>query len=160
VEDAETGLKRHVVYLVLALCVAGAVIGGLVLIAQGRSGKASAAGPWPFADVSASQLAPHGIVLSSPAGAPPATAVGNAAANRAAINFMGSNASVLETQYMHCVDNTASNPEINQDCYVVVVNPSAIHFAGSPQVIPPSATWGIVMVDPAGNIIEAAGGSN
>jgi hypothetical protein len=90
-----------------------------------------------------SQLEPFGLVLSNPQGAVPmrAAPVVTDAAVAAA------HSSALQTQYLHCVDPNAS-PAIDEDCWVVSVDPSNIRVHGIPgQPDPKPATWALVLVN-------------
>jgi hypothetical protein len=145
-------MKKTHMFLVLALC---ALAGVLALVVP--SGKSSSS-TWPFSTVTSGQLSKGGITLSSPVAPLPATAVSSTAADAAVDAYFGG-IPILDTGYQHCVDATAS-PEINQDCYAVTVDPSKLQLPGQGNASPKPLTWLIVLVDPTGQVIESAGGSN
>lgn len=128
-------LKKLLVGAALAASLAGVLYGA-------SAGKSAANAALP----TTSQMAPFGIAFSNPQGAIPNAADGAAAAIAAST---AANASVLGTHYYHCVDPNAS-PAIDQDYWVVSVDPSNVRVHGIPgQPDPKPATWAIVLVDPA-----------
>lgn len=146
--------KKYAYLIALALCMTGIITSALVVVPNSKSSP-----QWPFSAPTPSQMAGSGVTLSSPVSPIPAGAASTATADSAASSYFGG-VSVRAEQYMHCTDTDAV-PNINQDCYVVSVDPSAVPLMGSPQVMPKPATWAIVLIDPAtGNVIEAKAGNN
>lgn len=132
----------------------GAALGAL-LLASSPTGYSSNA--WPFATVTPAQLAPAGVTLSDPTSSLNG-AVSLSSAESAASAAFG--ASVREIHAMHCVDTTAV-PNIDQDCYVVSVDPSKVPLMSSSVMpAPDPPVWAIVLVDPStGKVIESRAGN-
>jgi hypothetical protein len=142
------------------------VIGGILVsvFAFPASGKTL---PWPFANVSQAQLSRGGLSLTplaTPTNLPSRLATSRqVAALVTAHNFSRSRGFHLAPpHYMHCRDQWARNPTIDEDCWAVVVDPTNFVSLGSPLAPPPaSAKWGIVLVHPrTGRIIDTRAGSD
>lgn len=143
-------IKNKYTYLAaVVLCATAATIIALAVAPNGKSDT------WPFTTVSPAQLASDGVTLDSPQAGIPSAAVSASVAEADASAALG-NAAVREEHYMHCVDAQATNPSINQDCYVVSVDPSNIPIEGSSKFpVPAPMKWAVVLIDPAtGNVIE------
>lgn len=148
-------MRRYRRYLVLLVIIAATVFTLVSTAAQSGSS-------WPFANVSPDQLAGQGVTLTPvAASAAPGTSATSAAA--AASSFEGNDPTLTSPQYMHCVDTTRV-PEINQDCWVVSIDPKGISapiggLAMAPGYSSPSTSalqYDIVFVDPSsGQVIEA-----
>lgn len=138
----------------LALCTI-VLVSAFVAIPTSKSST-----PWPFTAPTPTQLDGSGVTLSTPLAALPSGGISVAAASSSANAYFGGAASIQKVEYMHCADASAV-PNIDQDCYVVAVDPSVVPIMGSPQVDPKPATWAIVLVDPvSGNVIEAKAANN
>lgn len=142
-------------YLIIILVVAAAT----VAVALAFSSKGKSASTWVFTNVTPAQLAAQGVTLT-PVATPTSLATTAADASAAASSFTG-HAPLVSPQYMHCVD-TAHNPQIDQDCWVVstdTTNMSAPIAAGA-GVKAAQIGWDITFVDPTtGTVIEGTLGN-
>jgi hypothetical protein len=132
--------------IVLAVTlVASATTLALVLAQTGTSSPP----PWPFSTVTASELATSGVTVTD-APALPDAASATAKANSAASAAFGG-AAVRESHYLNCQDSTAV-PQINQNCFVVSVDPAPLGTAGIADWLggkQHSFKWAVVLIDPA-----------
>jgi hypothetical protein len=117
--------------------------------------------PWPFTNVTQAQLNRAGLTLTpraTPTNLPTRLATGRQVAALVTADHYSRSRSfhLAQPQYMHCDDQWARNPTINEDCWAVLVDPTNFVFLGSPHMPPPaSAKWGIVLVNPTtGRIID------
>lgn len=107
----------------------------------------------PFGGVSSSVLAARGLDLTVPTASSSAVA-GAAAASAASQTFDG--AAVLESHFAHCV----APGGVDQDCWAVSLDPSGFHSHPLDGSKPITATYMIVLVDPAtGQILHAQDGA-
>lgn len=141
--------KKKLTYLVLICLVVTAVGLALARATAGGSSASELLGV-PGQGPSAAQLAPFGLALTDPHGAVPASPTAAQAAENAVANVSGARA--LNAIYAHCVDANLT-PALDQDCWVVNLNPSDTEYPGSMpgDGTPPPANWYIALVDPDTN---------
>ncbi len=151
-------MKRSRKYSLVLLVVAAVGATAYVLVSTAAQSSSS----WPFANVTASQLASQGVTVS-PVASPATLPTSATVAANAASAFQGGNQALVQPQYMHCVDTTAQ-PPLDQDCWVVSIDPSGMTApggavagtvsSGASSSIP--IHWDVVFVDPSsGKVIEA-----
>ena len=144
-------------YSLLLLVIAAVGATAYVFISTAAQSTSS----WPFANVTASQLASQGVTLS-PVAAPAALTTSATGAANAASTFQGGNQALVQPQYMHCVDTTRE-PALDQDCWVVSIDPAGMTAPGGAVAGTVSSgassipiQYDIVFIDPSnGKVIEA-----
>ncbi|MDX6480687.1 MAG: hypothetical protein QOG85_1197 [Gaiellaceae bacterium] len=110
-----------------------------------------------FSTIPAAKLAPAGITLTAPEGPIPSSAAGETAA-KAASNESGGRA-VLEYHYAHCVDSQSANPHVDEDCWAVSLDPTGVVSNPPPGRPAQTATYSLLLIDPANDkFIEWADG--
>jgi hypothetical protein len=122
--------KHHRRRLLGAIALATASVAAALTASNGSSASAP---PMP----TGAQWAPFNVTISPAQSAP---SVPEQAADNAASAATG--ATVLNDQYVHC-DVPGAVPPINQDCYVVLVDPTQM-----PESSATAPGWAAVLVDP------------
>jgi hypothetical protein len=146
-------IRRWYVLPVLAAVVAAVAFG----LASTSVHSAAPPAPVLLTAVPPSVLLADGISLTQPNTASGATATAQAAATTAAQQQLNGNA-VEEIKYAHCsVTNEA--PPVNEDCWVVSLDPSGFTSHGPEGSTPIPATYLVALVDPnTDNVILAEAG--
>lgn len=149
-----TGKRRYV-----GLATAAAILAAVAASLTATRGHAGS--PFPYSTVTPAQMAQGGVSLTAAFNAAPQAAVGLQAAAIAA-SRAENGARVLEDHLMHCTDEWARNPRVDQDCYAVSVDPSNVPVLINPQdPVFNKPTWEVVFIDPTtGAVIDDRGGSN
>lgn len=146
--------RRAALLLAMVAVGAGTALGWTTVV---RS--ANAPTPVAFGDVSSTVLAARGIDLtvpttSSASAAADTTAVGATAASAASDAFGG--ATVLESHFANCV----ALGGVDQDCWAISLDPSGFHSHPMDGSTPTTATYMVVLVDPATDqILHAQAGT-
>lgn len=122
-------------YLILAVVAVAAILSAVLAF----TGNGKSASTWVFTNVSPAQLAAEGVTVT-PVATPDGLATSATAAAATAIAFDGGAVSTMVApQYMHCVDTTRV-PAIDQDCWVVSIDPAG-EVAGGGAAISGDETW-------------------
>jgi hypothetical protein len=146
-------MKRHkfIPILALASAIAMGLLFGLVTPSNGRSGTL------PLTASQIAGLASQGISFSPAQTAAPSGASQSNAATAASQAHGGQAAQ--SAVWMHCQD-TARNPALNQDCWVVSLDITGMKEYGAPGTSATPATFAIELVDPStGQVIEGVEGN-
>jgi hypothetical protein len=144
-------MSKRKYFLASVVVAVGAALG--LFFGLAGNGQSDA---WPFPSVPSADLAAQGVTLA-PVTEPDSLPTSASAAAQVASRQQGK--PVLGEAYMHCIDTTRV-PAIDEDCWVVSLDPGGETNTPAPGFSPIAIKWIVAFVDPVtGKWVESTLGS-